>query len=215
MQDKNLKFPENKNFEYSLNEAYSIAVKKLSSADPAEIAGRSGAEYRGGSLYIKYLGATCRISLPDVEIAEENRENLPLREKILVLHYLLTAGGKTLTGSLITFKELPEGANYFRTYQARTLKPLTNSFGKEPGKLLDVAREMGGVKAEFGDISATVPAFPHVPITFVIWKGDSEFPPEANILFDKSITGCLPVEDIIVLCETITWKMVRMLKTIE
>ena len=212
MQDNNLKIPENKNFEYSLNEAYSIAVEKLAESDPKEIAGRSGAEYRDGSLWIKYLGKTVRISHPKIEITVENSENLPLRERILILHYLLTANGKLLSGKPITFKELPEGVSYFRTYQARTLKPIASFFGQTPEKLMEIAQKLGGTKADFGDFAVTVPALPRTPLTFVIWKGDDEFLPESNILYDRSVTDYLPVEDIIVLTETAVWKMVRTLK---
>ena len=51
-----------------------------------------------------------------------------------------------------------------------------------------------------------------VPITFVLWQGDAEFPPEGNILLDSTISHFLPAEDIIVVCETVSRKLVRLLK---
>ena len=48
-----------------------------------------------------------------------------------------------------------------------------------------------------------------VPVTFVLWKGDEELPPEGNILFDSTISEYLSVEDINVLCEIIAWRLVR------
>jgi hypothetical protein len=48
-----------------------------------------------------------------------------------------------------------------------------------------------------------------VSLGLVLWKGDEEFPPEGNILFDSSITGYLPVEDIVILAETVVWKLIK------
>jgi hypothetical protein len=60
--------------------------------------------------------------------------------------------------------------------------------------------------------AATIKAFPRVPLTVVLWKGDEEFPAAASILFDSSITDYLPVEDIIELSETTVWRLVRLSK---
>jgi len=50
-----------------------------------------------------------------------------------------------------------------------------------------------------------------VPLTFVLWRCDEEFPASASILFDSSITDYLPVEDIIVMSEIVAWKLVKQL----
>lgn len=60
-----------------------------------------------------------------------------------------------------------------------------------------------------GDASVLIWAFPRVPIGLVLWKGDEEFPPAGNILFDSSIPAYLPVEDIVVLTETVVWKLIK------
>jgi hypothetical protein len=43
----------------------------------------------------------------------------------------------------------------------------------------------------------------------VLWKGDEEVSPNGNILFDANISDYLSTEDVTVLCETITWKLVK------
>ncbi len=212
MSEKRLKIPDNRNYEYGLNQACQIASKKLASADIGEVCSKSGAKQDGNSVALNYVNTIYRIALPDATVTAENGEKLPLREKILILHYLDTAKGTPLSNKLITFNELPEGTSYTRTYNQRTLKPLAGFFGKEHAKLIEIASGLGGRKAELGDASITINAFPKVPITFVLWKGDNEFPPEANILFDSTITDYLPVEDIILLCETITWRLVKSLR---
>lgn len=213
MSEKRLNIPKNQNYEYSLNQAFAIASQRLASADTAEVCRKSGTIKNGNSISLNYFNTKYRITLPNAEITTETGEELSLREKILILHYLATAKGTPLSNKQIAFRELPEGATYFRSFSQRTLKPLANFFGKEPARLIEVAQKIGGRKAEFGDASVTINAFPKVPITLVIWKGDNEFPPDANITFDNTITDYLSVEDITVICEIITWKMIRGLKT--
>jgi hypothetical protein len=68
---------------------------------------------------------------------------------------------------------------------------------------------MGGDKANYGDTAVTVNVFPRVPLTLVLWRGDDEFGPEGNILFDSTISDYLPVEDIIVVSESLVRRLIK------
>ena len=70
------------------------------------------------------------------------------------------------------------------------------TFGKDPDFYLEVATHMGGIPHPLGDAAAQFMAFPLVPVTHVLWRGDEEFDPDASILFDVTIPGHLPTEDI-------------------
>ena len=135
-----------------------------------------------------------------------------MRDKLIMLHYFLTAKGTPPTGKLITFRELPEGSVYQTTFAKRTVQPLLDNFGKEPDRLLSVSQTLGVHKANYGDTAITISAFSRVPITIVIWQGDDEFTSQGNVLFDANISDYLPTEDITVLCEIIAWKLVRYLR---
>ena len=117
-----------------------------------------------------------------------------------------------MANKMITFKELPEGINYFPSFSKRTIKPLVDHFGKEPHLLIDAAAILGGHRVDYGDVAATINAFPCVPITVVLWRGDEEFAPSGSIMFDATISDYLSAEDITVLCQTIAWKLVKSLK---
>lgn len=52
---------------------------------------------------------------------------------------------------------------------------------------------------EQGDIGIVLEAFQGVPALITLWRGDEEFGPEVNMLFDKSITQIFCTEDIVVL----------------
>ena len=42
-----------------------------------------------------------------------------------------------------------------------------------------------------------------VPLFITLWKGDDEFGPETNVLFDRSIIDIFPTANITVLSETL------------
>ena len=216
MESKTLTLSTRKNDEYGYELAYRLACEQLTQIDDIEQQCRKiGAQYIASqkAITIEYLNQSYLITLPDVEISIMGKEKeVPLRDKILILHYLTQTKGTPLANKVISFKELPEGAGYFPTFYQRTIRPLVNYFGNEPHQLLAVAKKLGGHEADYGDAAVTINAFRQVPITLVLWKGDKEFAPEGNVLFDSTISDYLPVEDIIVLSETTVRRIIKLLK---
>ena len=211
--------PEQRNYEQALSQALQIAREKLSNSNVSDFCRNSGMAFTetpsGRVIALKYAGQEIQVTLPHAEVLVSNgREKLPSRERLLVLHYLLSAKGRPLTNKLITLKEIPDGLNYLPTFTKRALKPLVDNFGQEPGRIVEIAGKIGGRKADHGDAAATIDVFPRVPLTFVIWQGDTEFQPDASILFDSSITDYLPVEDIIVMSEITVWKLVNLSRNV-
>ena len=204
--------------EYGYGLAYQLAAEQLAQIDDIDqLCLRSGtrSETIASSkvIILEYLNQSYQVTIPDIGISLIGSElEVPLRDKILILHYLTLAKGNPLSHKVIAYKELPEGTNYFPTFYLRAIRPLVTHFGKEPHRLLEAAAKLGGHQAKYGDISTTIHAFTRAPISLVLWQGDDEFPPEGNILFDSTITDYLATEDINVLCEIIAWKLVKLLR---
>ncbi len=213
-----MSLPEQKNYEYAYELAYKLACEKLAGIDDIEQqCYRSGAQYQvidsQKAITIQYLNRSYLITLPSIKISlADSLEGIPIRDKVLILHYFISAKGTPAANRLITFRELPAGSVYYPTFSKRTIKPLIDHFGKEPHLLVDVSEKLGGHKADYGDAAVTINPFSRVPITIVLWRGDEELAPQGSILFDASIPDYLPTEDITVLCETITWRLVRHLR---
>ena len=218
MESKCLPLPNQKNYEYGYEMAYKLACEQLVKIDDIEQqCHKSGALYQEIDsrkvITIKYLDQSYQITLPNIEISlTDSEEKVPIRDKVLILHYLTSAKDNIAANKLITYRELPEGSNYSPTFSKRTIKPLVHHFGQEPQRLIDAAEKLGGHKADYGDVAVTINAFSQVPITLVLWQGDTEFAPEGNIIFDATISDYLSTEDITVLCETITWRLINYLR---
>ena len=210
--------PNQQNYEYGYELAYKLACEQLAKFDNIEQQClKSGARYQvidsQKIIILEYLNQSYQIVFPDIDISLiDSEEEVPIRDKILILHYFTQAKGTPITNKVIAFRELPEGANYFPTFSKRAIKPLLDHFGREPERLIGAAEKLGGHKVDYGDVAVTINAFSYVPITLVLWRGDEEFNPEGNILFDSTISDYLPTEDINILCETISWKLVKYLR---
>ncbi|MFC1927184.1 DUF3786 domain-containing protein [Chloroflexota bacterium] len=198
--------------ENAFDVSYRLACEQLARAkDIEEQCRKSGARYiEPSEIAINYLNRTYRIMIPNCKILlEESGTEAPSRDKILILHYFTGAKGTPATGKFIAYKQLLGGVSYFCAFSQRAIAPLVKNFGKSPELLMKAATKLGGHEADHGDVSVTVSAFPCVPITLVVWRGDEEVAPNGNILFDANISDYLSTEDVTVLCETIIWKLVR------
>jgi len=216
---RTIPLPDQKNFEVTYGLALRLASEKLASAaDIEELCRRSGSLFvsKNGirAIQLYYFNTKYLINLPDVTISQaDSPDNVELKDKIIILHHLLTSSGKPLSGDLISFKELGQGLAYYPSFAQRSIRPLITYFGIHPENMLNSAAPLGGVKSSFGDFAVCIPVFPRLAITLLVWKGDEEFPPDANILFDRLALDYLPLEDLIVLCQTLVWKMIKSLNS--
>ena len=203
---------------YDLKPAYKLAHEQLAKIEDIELLClKSGARYLvtgpQKEIAIEYLNQSYRVTMPNIQILlTDSQEEVSVRDKVLILHYLLSAKGAPITNKLIAFKELPGGGNYFRTFSKRAIEPLVEHFGEQPHLLIDTAGKLGGHRVAYGDTAIVINAFSRVPITIILWHGDEEFPPQGDILFDAAISDYLSTYDITVLCESITWRLVKFLR---
>ncbi len=214
MESKRLTLPERKRYEL----AYKLACEQLAEVnDLQQQCLSSGAQYQEIDskkvITLKYLNQLYLITLPDIEISlVDSTEGVPMRDKLLILHYFTSAKGTPAANRLITFRELPEGSVYFPTFANRTSRPLLKHFGQDLHLLVEAGEKLGGHKTDYGDVAVTINAFSRVPITIILWRGDDEFAPQGSVVFDATITDYLATEVITVLCEIITWRLISYLR---
>ena len=202
-------------FEVAYEEAFELASQALLKRDISECGKNAGGEVTRRSenaqtIKIKFLNKNVLIDVPAFTFSEEeSSEPVHIWEKILILHYLANAEDTPLANTQINYRQVKDGTNYFSTFEKRSTKPLIGCFGEAPQTLIEAAKPLGAEAVAYGDFGIKVQAFPLVPIYFVIWKGDDEFPADGSILFDASIEKWLSAEDIAVLCQQIVFKIIR------
>lgn len=120
---------------------------------------------------------------------------------ILILHYLIqeSKGLPVLTSEWASFQEFDGGQGYYPAFRKRVIEPILRKYGSNPNALLELVERFPAKTVQFGDAGLVIEAFSQVPVLITLWKGDEEFGPEANMLFDKSIAKIFVTEDIVVL----------------
>jgi len=182
------------------DDALTLAVEKLSKIPPEKVCEACGALYEGDEFILPWFNKKRALS------------SASLPEKILWLHYLTANGLKNETGQLIAYREAAPALFYEPNFYKRAVKPLVNCFGKNPEKLIETGIALGGKTASLGDASVTINVLPYLPLTFIIWKGDDEFPPDGNILFDKSAKTWFAPEDLAVFASTAVYELIGITK---
>ena len=193
-------------------EAYRIACVKLLELDNEIVCQNSKAvfEKETGTYVVRYFNHPHRIRCRDGVVSfDENPAEPTTTEKVLMLHYLITAQPKPLTGKNISFKEVPNGGSiYYSTFRKRAIDPLVKTFSEDLQGFQEAAASLEGSTESFGDVSTTIYAFPFVPVTYVLWQGDEEVSPSGTILFDASVSSFLPVEDIVLAASFGAYKLI-------
>jgi uncharacterized protein DUF3786 len=207
--------------------AVALAAGELQKINPKRLVNTSRAQYfwekgEGGErdregLLVPYFGQDRRVSWPEIAVTPaDGAGQIPLTEQILILHYLIRARGEALSGRNIDFRQVPEGGFYWSAFVSRAQKPLLATFGQDLELYLQVALLAGGEPQQgLGDAAARFLAFPLVPVTHVLWRGDEEFPPEAGILFDETISSVLATEDIAALAGASVYRLLAVARQLR
>ena len=132
--------------------------------------------------------------------------------EIIYLHYLTSEGTKKPEGKLISYREIPGAMFYEPKFIQRAVNPIVKCFGKTPEKLIETGEFLGGIKSNEGDFSIRINLLPYLSVTYIIWAGDDEFEPYGNILFDKTASGWLCAEDLVVVASLGAYELVNKYK---
>jgi hypothetical protein len=176
--------------------AINLASEKLMSMPPETVCQACGARYDGGEFLLPWFNTERSLSA-----ASDTH-------KILWLHYLTAKGTKELSGRLIAYREAAPALFYESNFYKRVVKPLAACFGKDPQKLVQTGVALGGQPANLGDAAVTINVLPYLPMTFIIWEGSEEFPPDGNILFDKTAKTWFAAEDLAVLASLAVYELI-------
>jgi hypothetical protein len=142
---------------------------------------------------------------------EDRTEFLSIELRLLILQYLVQAKELSLAGKWVTEKELKNGEMFYRGVHSLDMfkKALEEKFGHRPGDFLEAGLSIGGVNVDHGDAGLKFQALPRIPVLFILWAADDEFPATVNILFDPTIEHHLALDTIWGLVRVITFKLLE------
>jgi hypothetical protein len=174
--------------------------EELGNRDPVIVCRNSLARVhdRGGFL-LSFCGEDLWIDLRARCIKKEDRGSWESAEKplleLLSLVYLLTAGPENPEGEMVGFQELKSRHFFTGPHELKT-GHLLMRFGRDPEGFQRASTALGCEILSLADASCKIRAFPKVPLFYLLWMGDEEFPPSLSILFDRSIEHHLAADAI-------------------
>jgi hypothetical protein len=171
------------------------AWERVSSLDPEEACLRAGVGYDQdeGCYVIASLGTRIRVCPEKREIGEMGPGEKKLPDivstyfDLAALCYLAGARETLPTGRHVRPSDLKGGHHFFTkgTHQL-PLHELASRYGADRDLFLREAGLFGGRRLEFGDASVELLPFPRIPVYVILWLGDDEFEPRADLLFDST-----------------------------
>lgn len=157
------------------------------------------------------------ISLEDGAVTDLTL-NKPFDPKIEYIFFLLNQYSKAkeipLTNDHISFKKISGGRVYASVFEGRAVKPIENHLADTPKLFEAAAKWLKGRPANVGDVAYTIPALPLVPYTYVLWRGNDEFPSRAKLFLDGSAGSYLDAESHTHLASLTTYRLLAIAKTL-
>jgi hypothetical protein len=191
--------------------ALAMAAKDLAGRNPAEVASMAGAVLDGTNLCLRFMNRDVMVSTASFKVAWADQgpeEEFALTDAVMVLHYLQEAKGLGPTGDFVAYRQIPGGEFYTAAFRKRAEQPLIGTFGHKPGLLSKAAPALGGRPSEgAGDEAAVFRVLPNMDVMAIIHHGDDEFPPDGQVLFDKSVSLALNIEDIAWLGSALVYRL--------
>ena len=167
--------------------------------DPQEAAARTGAKWDGKEFYVNLLGREFAISHPDYAIRALDEGKLPpLPTQTFLLRYLLESKSVAWSGQWKTFREMPWGEMYIKPYTGRVLTRAAFTFGTRVAVFRAAAEKMGAEPVKHGDAGFRFDLIGGYKMQILIWEGDDEFPPSAQILYSDNFAEGFAAEDRVV-----------------
>ena len=164
--------------------------EKFRALEPAEAVARLGDIWNGSEFTLTLLGRSFAIAHPDYAIrALDGGAIPPLPTQTFLLRYLLE--GKTVadSGQWKTFREMPWGELYIKPYTGRVLTRAAFTFGTRIDAFRKAAEKMGAKAVNHGDAGFEFHLIGGYRMQILVWAGDDEFPPSAQILYSDNFTA--------------------------
>ncbi len=194
-------------------QSFDLACLSIKEMDLEERAKKAGADYQketdGAKIIIDFFSEPYHIHFPQIEFYSPSKKTVSLVTRILILHYLIRADGSFLTRKWVGYKDISGGLLYAGVFARRVTEPLVRKFGESAKWFKEMGIRLGGESVAVGDASFILHAFPFIPLQYVLWEGDEEFPPSAQLLFDASVDHYLSLEDIVVLGQLATGRLIH------
>lgn len=153
----------------------------------------------GKEFTVTLLGRPFAIAHPDYTIrALDGGAVPPLPTQTFLLRYLLESKQVSWNGTWKTFREMPWGEMYIKPYTGRVLTRAAFTFGTRVDAFRAACEKMGATPVPHGDAGYLFDLIGDYRMQILVWEGDDEFPPNAQVLYSDNFADGFAAEDRVV-----------------
>ena len=174
--------------------------EKFRALEPAAVTARlQEVNWDGSEFTVKLLGRSFAIAHPVYAIrALDGGKVPPLPTQTFLLRYLLESRDVAWQQEWKTFREMPWGEMYIKPYTGRVLTRAAFTFGTRLAAFKAAAEKMGAEAVKHGDAGYRFGLVGGYQMQILVWEGDDEFPPNAQILYSDNFADGFAAEDRVV-----------------
>ena len=154
-----------------------------------------------GRFQFRFLNEDIRIDLHDRALSRRDEAGRwagckdPLLALVTVLYLKNIQAVYPMGHDIVSAKDLKEGHFFTGPHVFRT-DALLNRFGQDLPGFQKACVALDGKPMALADAAFQLRPFPRLPVYFLLWKGDEEFKPRLQVLFDRAIESILPADAI-------------------
>lgn len=174
------------------NSTYRLYLEELAGLNPQDVCRRASCRYDNAkkSYTLSVWGDDFLISPRALSIEPVSNNFTGPKEYIFLfcLYYLLHAEAVEISNKWISEKDIPGGATFFRGPHEIPTRLISNRFGNDISDLGESCTRLHGISLDMADAAYRFQITPRIPVAVLYWQGDDDFPPEAKLLYDETIT---------------------------
>ena len=167
--------------------------------EPQQAVERTDVKWDGKEFYVNLLGREFAVAHPIYSIrALDGGAIPPLPTQTFLLRYLMESKKVPWAGQWKTFREMPWGEMYIKPYTGRVLTRAAFTFGTRVAAFKAACEKMGAQPVEHGDAGYRFKLIGDFEMQILVWEGDDEFPPNAQVLYSDNFAEGFAAEDRVV-----------------
>lgn len=180
---------------------FSHYLEQFPALDPKEVEERLQIPFIRGAFHFRFLNKSYEISHPVYAIRGEGFAAAQLPPQTFLLRWLLQGRESAATEQFLSFSEMPWGEVYQQPFQGRILSRAAFTFGTRPEAFARAAEALAARPIPYGDLAYEFPFLGNRRLRLILWEGDEEFPPAAQLLFSANFPVDCSAEDRVVAAE--------------
>lgn len=175
-------------------------VSRFAQMDPEEAAQRCAVPFdpETGVFTLRLLYVDYEVNWPKFSIRSKDERGIALKSlpaQMLLIRYLLEGKASRGSGRFVTYREMPWGDVYLKPFTGRCLTRAAFTFGTRIQAFKAAIEKIPAMPLSNGDAACQIEIMPGYDVRIIVWEGDDEFPPNAQILFSDNFPEAFSAED--------------------